>query len=149
MSDVFIHFIVYLFYFQMNKNITIFCWIESTFYRNVTKYQTHDSGKKTVPVFNIYNKNNLQHLSIFYNISIFSFQSLCEVNALPEIYSIFIFKSVFAVAVSPELTKILLMKVSHLFLRHSVGTFYTMVKPAHNTTFCLHFHSFKSFHFII
>ena len=32
----------------------------------------------TVQVFNIiYNKNNLQHFSIFYNISIFSFQSLC------------------------------------------------------------------------
>ena len=33
----------------------------------------------TVQVLNIYNTNNLQHFSIhvFYNISIFSFQSLC------------------------------------------------------------------------
>ena len=46
----------------------------------------------TVQVFNIYSINNLQHFSIFYNISIFSFQSLRV--ALPEIYSIFIFKSV-------------------------------------------------------
>ena len=40
MSDVFI---VHLFYFQINKNITIFCCIESTFYRNATQYQTDDS----------------------------------------------------------------------------------------------------------
>ena len=40
MSDVFI---VDLFHFQINKNITIFCCIESTFYRNATKYQRHDS----------------------------------------------------------------------------------------------------------
>ena len=40
MSDVFI---VDLFSFQINTNITIFCCIESTFYRNATKYQTHDS----------------------------------------------------------------------------------------------------------
>ena len=72
MSDVFI---VDLFYFQINKNITIFCCIEYTFYRNVTKYQ--NMIMNTVQVFNIYNKNNLQHFSIIYNISIFSFQSLC------------------------------------------------------------------------
>ena len=35
MSDVFI---VDLFYFQINKNITIFCCIESTIYRNATNY---------------------------------------------------------------------------------------------------------------
>ena len=39
MSDVFI---VDLFYFQINKNITIFCCIESTFYRYARIYQTHD-----------------------------------------------------------------------------------------------------------
>ena len=31
----------------------------------------------TLQVFYIYNKNNLHHFSIFYNISIFSFLSLC------------------------------------------------------------------------
>ena len=36
-------FIVDLFYFQINKNITIFCCIESTFYRYARIYhQTHD-----------------------------------------------------------------------------------------------------------
>ena len=39
MSDVFI---VYLFYFQINKNITIFCRIASTFYRYARIYQTRD-----------------------------------------------------------------------------------------------------------
>ena len=39
MSDVFI---VYLFYFQINENITIFRCIESTFYRYARIYQTHD-----------------------------------------------------------------------------------------------------------
>ena len=39
MSDVFI---VYLFYFQINKNITIFWCIESIFYRYARIYQTHD-----------------------------------------------------------------------------------------------------------
>ena len=65
MSDVFI---VDLFYFQINKNITIFCCIESKFYRNATTYQTHanDMIVNTVQVFNI--KNNLQHFNIFYNI---------------------------------------------------------------------------------
>ena len=40
MSDVFI---VYLFYFQINKNITIFCCIESAFYRYSRIYQTQGS----------------------------------------------------------------------------------------------------------
>ena len=39
MSDVFI---VNLFYFQINKNITLFCCIESTFYRYARIYQTPD-----------------------------------------------------------------------------------------------------------
>ena len=39
MSDVFI---VDLFYFQINKNYTIFCCIESTFYRYARITQTHD-----------------------------------------------------------------------------------------------------------
>ena len=39
MSDIFI---VYLFYFQVIKNITIFCCIESTFYRYARIYKTHD-----------------------------------------------------------------------------------------------------------
>ena len=69
MSDVFS---VDLFYFQIDKNITIFCFIESTFYRNIKHMIVN-----TVQVFNMYNKNNSQHISIFYNISIFSFQSLC------------------------------------------------------------------------
>ena len=39
MSDVFI---VDLFYFQINKNDTIFCYIESTYNRYARIYQTHD-----------------------------------------------------------------------------------------------------------
>ena len=39
MSDVFI---VDLFYFQINKNITIFCCIESIFYWYARIYQTYD-----------------------------------------------------------------------------------------------------------
>ena len=38
----------------------------------------------TVQVFNIYNKNNLQHFSIFNNISILIFKVCVSVNALPE-----------------------------------------------------------------
>ena len=40
MTDVLI---VYLFYFQINKNITIFCCIESTFYRYARINQAHDN----------------------------------------------------------------------------------------------------------
>ena len=39
MFDVFI---VDLFYFQINKNNTIFCCIESTFYRYARIYETND-----------------------------------------------------------------------------------------------------------
>ena len=73
MSDVFI---VYLFYFQINKNITIFCCIESTFYMYARIYQTHDI-EYSASILHIYNTNNLHRFSIFYNISIFSFLNLC------------------------------------------------------------------------
>ena len=45
MSDVFIG---YLFYLQINKNITIFCCIESTFYRYARITQTHDIGNHDI-----------------------------------------------------------------------------------------------------
>ena len=72
MSDVFI---VDLFYFQINKNITIFCCIESTF--TGIPHNIKHMIVNTVQVFNKSNTNNLQHFSIIYNISIFSFQSFC------------------------------------------------------------------------
>ena len=68
MSDVFI---VDLFYFQIDKN-TIFCCIESTYYRYAKIMILN-----TLHVFYIYNKNNLHPFSIFYNISIFSCLSSC------------------------------------------------------------------------
>ena len=48
----------------------------------------------SVQVFNIYNNNNLQHFSILYNVSIFSFQSLCVSKCVAwNIFHIY-FKSV-------------------------------------------------------
>ena len=70
MSNVFI---VDLFYFQINKNVTIFCCIETTF-TDMPEYIQH-MILNNLQVFYVYNKNNLHHFSIFYNISIFSFLS--------------------------------------------------------------------------
>ena len=73
MSDVFM---VDLFYFKIKKHITICCCTESTFYRYGRIYQTHSIDYiKQIHLF-----------SILYNISIFSFLSLC----VSEKYSIFI-----------------------------------------------------------
>ena len=90
MSNVFI---VYLFYFQINKHITIFCCIESTF-TSMPEYNKH-MILNTLQVFYIYNKHNLNHISIFYNISIFSFLSLCVSKCVAwKIFHIFISESV-------------------------------------------------------
>ena len=69
MSDVFI---VDLFYFQMKKILQYF--VASNQYFTGMPQNIKDMIVNTVQVFNIHNKNNLQHLSIFYNLSIFSFQ---------------------------------------------------------------------------
>ena len=69
MSDVFI---ADLLYFQINKYITIFCCIESTFYRYARIYQAHDMGYNTLYMYFTYTtKNNLHHFSILFYISIF------------------------------------------------------------------------------
>ena len=61
MSDVFI---VDLFYFQINKNITIF--FASNQHFTGMPQNIKDMIVNTVQVFNIYNKNNFQYFSIFY-----------------------------------------------------------------------------------
>ena len=67
MSDVFI---VDLFYFKINKNITIFA-ASNQHFTGMPGYIKH-MILNTLQVFYIYNKYNLHHFSIFYNISIFS-----------------------------------------------------------------------------
>ena len=71
MSDVFI---VDLFYFLINKNINIFCCIDINILQVCQNYIKHVI-LNTLQVFYKYNKINLHHFSIFYNISIFSFLS--------------------------------------------------------------------------
>ena len=86
-------FIVDLFYFQINKNITKFCCIKSTFYQYVRIYHTHNI--EYYAIFYIDNNNNVHPFSIFYNISIFSVLSLCVSKCVAWKYSIFIVNPVF------------------------------------------------------
>ena len=51
----------------------------------------------TMHVFYIYNKNNLHPFSIFYNIFIISFLSLCVSKCVAWKYSIFIINPVYTV----------------------------------------------------
>ena len=76
------------FFFSNQQTYTIFCCIDSTFYRYARIYRTHDI-EYSVCVFDIYNKNNLHLFSIFFNISIFSFLSLCVCKCVARKYSIF------------------------------------------------------------
>ena len=87
MSDVFI---VDLFYFQINKYITIFRCIESISYR-YTKHMI----LITLNVFYFYNQNNVHPFSIFYNISIFRFLSLCVIKYVVCKYSFTIVNPVY------------------------------------------------------
>ena len=87
MSDVFI---VDLFYFQINKNITRFLLHRINInIKCMTGYTKHMLFN-ILHVFYIYNKNNLHHFSIFYNISIFSATSLCVSKCVAWKYSLFI-----------------------------------------------------------
>ena len=74
MSDVFI---VNLFYFQINKNITIFCCIDSTFYRYARIYDQTICDQTNDIEYHACNLHIQQQLfnpfSIFYNISILVF----------------------------------------------------------------------------
>ena len=72
MSDVFI---VDLFYFQINKYITIFA-ASNQHFTVMPEYIKH-MILNPLQVFYIYNTNNLHHFSIYYNISSFRFVSLC------------------------------------------------------------------------
>ena len=83
MSDVFI---VDLFYFKI-KILPYFVASNQHFIGMLQNIK--HMIVNTVQVFNIRNTNNWQHLSIFYNISIFSFQSLCVSNLkyIPYLFS--------------------------------------------------------------
>ena len=79
MSNVFI---VDLFYFQINQNITIFAASNQNF-TDMPEYIKH-MILNNLQVFYIYSKKHLHHFSIFCNMSIFSFISCVSVNALPK-----------------------------------------------------------------
>ena len=70
MSNVFI---VDLFYFQINQNITIFAASNQNF-TDMPEYIKH-MILNNLQVFYIYSKNHLHHFRIFCIISIFSFLS--------------------------------------------------------------------------
>ena len=65
-------FIVDLFHFQINKKYYHFVSASNQHFTGMPEYIKH-MILNTLQVFDIYNRNNLHHFSIFYTISIFSF----------------------------------------------------------------------------
>ena len=73
-------YLLYIYFiFKLTKTLPYFT-ASNQHFTGMPEYIKH-MILNTLQVFYIYNKNNVHHFSLFYNISIFSFISLCASNS--------------------------------------------------------------------
>ena len=87
-------YLLYIYFIFKSIKILPYFAASNPYFTGMPEYIKHMIWN-TLHVFYIYNKNNLHHFSIFYNISIFSFLNLCISKCIAWKHILYLFSSLY------------------------------------------------------